>query len=160
MAEVAAKTPGDILAFHFGISGGITPRLMTRIAPIYELDPAEADQLNKILEGLYKIFVEKDATIPEINTLAHSSTGFEAVDAKFTIDSAARKRLKDLFERRDSSDESARGLEAEKYSLIYVRLEGNMILGKGPRYSISVPAIWSAHPVASADTEGSTLWLL
>lgn len=113
--------------FHFGLSEGITTRLIQVIAKSLQTTPEETTQLQNILQGLYKIFVEKDATHLEINPLGRTPTQrLLAIDSNFTIDDAASKRQKDLFDLRDTTHEVAEEVEAEKYGLVYVRMDGNI----------------------------------
>lgn len=124
--SVTANSPEKLSTFPFGISTGITPELLGRIAQRLGIDPTEMRNLNSTLQGLYRLFIEKDATLLEINPLVKSANGFQALDAKFTFDDAAEKRQKDLFDLRDSAHEVVEEIEAEKYGLVYVRMEGNI----------------------------------
>lgn len=124
--SVAAESPEKLFTFHFGISTGITPDLVASIAQKLNISPAEARNLQSTLQGLYRIFTEKDATLLEINPLAKSGEVFQALDAKFTFDNAAKRRQKELFSAQDPAHEVVEEAEADKYGLVYVRMEGNI----------------------------------
>ncbi|PKS12591.1 hypothetical protein jhhlp_000799 [Lomentospora prolificans] len=123
----AKETPGNLHSFHFKLSEGIAPELMKNIAASLGISQVETSNLKNILDRLYKIFAEKDATLLEINPLVLSANGsFTAVDAEFSFDNAAEKRQKDLFALRDFAQEVPEEVEAEQYGLVYVRMDGNI----------------------------------
>ncbi|MGH8459849.1 MAG: succinate--CoA ligase subunit beta, partial [Nevskiales bacterium] len=92
-------------------------------------------QLQKILEGLYRIFNECDASMVEVNPLIVTQDGrLMALDAKLNFDDNALYRHKDIAAQRDSSQEEETEREAAKYDLNYVTLEGDigcMVNGAG-----------------------------
>ncbi|KEZ46301.1 Succinyl-CoA ligase [ADP-forming] subunit beta, mitochondrial [Scedosporium apiospermum] len=123
----AKQTPEQLHSFHFKLSDGITPELMEKVSSTLGTSQVETNNLKDILERLYKIFAEKDATLLEINPLVRSANGsFTGVDAKFSFDKAAERRQKELFALRDSAQEVPEEVEAEQYGLIYVRMDGNI----------------------------------
>ena len=76
---------------------------------------------------MHKLFKDKDATLLEVNPLVKSEGGrFTCIDAKFSFDNAAEKRQKDIFALRESTPSEANEMEAEKYGLVYIRLDGNI----------------------------------
>jgi succinyl-CoA synthetase beta subunit len=85
--------------------------------------------------ALYKAFVEKDASIAEINPLVVTGSGdVMALDAKLNFDSNALFRHKDIVELRDLEEEDAKEIQASKYDLSYIALDGNigcMVNGAG-----------------------------
>lgn len=124
---VAKEHPEELFTFHFKISEGITGKLVGQIAKSLNASADESKNLETLLNGMYKIFVDKDATLLEINPLVRTAdNNFTCLDAKFTFDNAAEKRQKDLFALRDSQHEIPEEVEAEKYGLVYVRMEGNI----------------------------------
>lgn len=113
--------------FHFSLSSGITPELLDRMAERLELSPEMSRKFGDILQGLFAIFKDKDASLLEVNSLVCSADGnLTCSDAKFTFDDAAHTRQKELFSLRDKSHEVQEEVEAERYGLIYVRMEGNI----------------------------------
>ncbi|KAH6972330.1 hypothetical protein BKA56DRAFT_635357 [Ilyonectria sp. MPI-CAGE-AT-0026] len=124
---IAKENPDELHTFKFSLTSGITAELVSRISERLKLPPKEVESLRKTLTGLYNLFVAKDATLLEINPLARSSNGtFTCLDAKFIFDPAAEKRQKELFALRDREKEVEEELEAEKYGLIYIKMDGNI----------------------------------
>lgn len=89
----------------------------------------------KLMLGLYQAFIDKDASIVEINPLVVTGQGdVVALDAKFNFDANALYRHKDIVELRDFDEEDPKEIEASKYDLSYISLEGNigcMVNGAG-----------------------------
>lgn len=89
----------------------------------------------KIMMGLYDVFIQKDASIIEINPLVTTGSGdVLALDAKINFDSNALFRHKDIVELRDLEEEDPKEIEASKYDLAYIALDGNigcMVNGAG-----------------------------
>ncbi|KAF5239225.1 hypothetical protein FANTH_10027 [Fusarium anthophilum] len=132
--EDAAKSDGSLNSFHFKFSDGITPDLISRIQASIGATVNEIDKLNGILTRLWDLFVSKDATMLEINPLVRTADGFKCLDAKFTFDDAAVSRQPDLFSLRDVQAEVSEEVEAQKYGLVYVKLDGtigNVVNGAG-----------------------------
>ncbi|KAF7558231.1 hypothetical protein G7Z17_g90 [Cylindrodendrum hubeiense] len=123
----AKENPDDLHSFKFSLTRGITHELISEVSARLEPSPMEVKSLGNILIRLYNLFVSKDATLLEINSLARSSNGtFTCLDARFTFDSAAEKRQKELFALRDAESEIEEELEAEKHGLIYIKMDGNI----------------------------------
>jgi succinyl-CoA synthetase beta subunit len=99
------------------------------------LPAGAAGKFVKLLESVYKAFVETDASMIEINPLILTKSGdLLALDAKVTFDDNAMYRHPDLKDLRDSSEEDPLEVEASKFSLNYIRLDGNigcMVNGAG-----------------------------
>ncbi len=82
---------------------------------------------NKFLEGLYKLYVESDCTAAEINPMVTTKDGeVLALDAKLNFDANALYRHKDIEDLRDLDEESEKEVEAAKYGLSYIELDGNI----------------------------------
>lgn len=120
--------PEKPFTFHFKISDGMTPELVAQISQRLNISPdsKQSQSLETILNGLYRIFTEKDATLIEIDPLVRAGDILTCRDAKFTFDDAAEKRQTDLFALRNSEQEIPEEVEAEKHGLVYVRMEGNV----------------------------------
>lgn len=133
--EVAAATPEKI--FHEVIDPvvGLTGFQARRMAYNMNIPTHLVNKAAKFMTGLYQVFVEKDASIVEINPLV--VTGDDqvlALDAKFNFDDNALYRHKDIVELRDFEEEDAKEIEASKYDLSYISLGGNigcMVNGAG-----------------------------
>ncbi|KZL68465.1 succinyl- synthetase beta [Colletotrichum incanum] len=119
--------PEDFHTFNFGFTKGITSEVVEKVSKCLDASPKEAENLQSILTRLYKIFTTKDAILLEIRSLARSSDGtLTCLDAKFTVDDAASKRQEDIFSVRDTMHEIPEEIEAEKYGLVYVKMDGNI----------------------------------
>jgi succinyl-CoA synthetase beta subunit len=133
--EVAAKTPEKIHKEYIDPGVGLQPFQANKIAYWLGMSAQEAKHAVKILLGLYKAYVETDATLLEINPLITTTDGrVFALDAKVNFDDNALFRHPDLRELRDISEEDPLEVEASKYGLNYIKLDGNvacMVNGAG-----------------------------
>jgi succinyl-CoA synthetase beta subunit len=133
--EVAARTPDKIVKEHIDRGTGIVPFEARKIAFAIGLDGAAAGKMVKLLDAIYRAFVETDASLIEINPLIVTASGdLLALDAKVSFDDNALYRHPDLKDLRDLSEEDPLEVEASKFSLNYIRLDGNigcMVNGAG-----------------------------
>ena len=133
--EVAAREPERILREYVAPGTGIVAFQARKIAFGMGLDAAPVQKLVKLLDALYRAFVETDASLIEINPLIVTKSGdLLALDAKVTFDDNALYRHPDLRDLRDLSEEDPLEVEASKFSLNYIRLDGNigcMVNGAG-----------------------------
>ena len=133
--EVAATHPEKILREHVDPATGVVPFQARKLAFAMGLGAGPAGRMVKVLESIYKAFVETDASMIEINPLILTKGGdLIALDAKVTFDDNALYRHPDLREFRDLSEEDPLEVEASKFSLNYIRLDGNigcMVNGAG-----------------------------
>jgi len=133
--EVAASTPEKILKEHIDRAIGIVPFEARKLAFGIGLEAAEANTMVKLLDAIYQAFTETDASLIEINPLIVTKSGdLLALDAKVTFDDNALYRHPDLKDLRDLTEEDPLEVEASKFSLNYIRLDGNigcMVNGAG-----------------------------
>ena len=133
--EVAEKTPEKIFKEEIDPIVGLTAFQARRIAFNINIPTKLVGQAVKFMMGLYKAYVEKDCSIAEINPLVVTGDGrVMALDAKLNFDSNALYRQKDILEYRDLEEEDPKEIEASKYDLSYVALDGNigcMVNGAG-----------------------------
>jgi succinyl-CoA synthetase beta subunit len=133
--EVAAKTPEKIVTVAIHPATGLLPFQARRLAYGLGLDKAQVKQFSKIVGALYKLFVEKDASLVEVNPLITTGAGdVMALDAKINIEDNALFRQKDLAELRDVSQEDEKEAQAHEHELNYVSLDGDiacMVNGAG-----------------------------
>lgn len=133
--EVAEKTPEKIFKEVVDPVVGLTGFQARRLAFNIKIPNELVGQAVKFMMGLYKVFVEKDCSIAEINPLVTTGDGrVIALDAKFNFDSNALYRQKDILAYRDLEEEDAKEIEASKYDLSYISLDGNigcMVNGAG-----------------------------
>ncbi len=133
--EVAAETPEKILSVAIDPITGMKPHHARSIAFSLGLEGKQIGSAVKFLLGIYKCFVDKDASQIEINPLVVTGGGeVIALDAKMNFDDNALFRHKDIEELRDETEEDPAELEAGKYELNYVKLDGSigcMVNGAG-----------------------------
>ncbi|GHD59555.1 succinate--CoA ligase [ADP-forming] subunit beta [Thalassobaculum fulvum] len=133
--EVAAHTPEKILTVPIDPVTGMSGHYARRIAFGLGLEGKQVSAAVKFLTALYKSFVDLDASLMEINPLVVTGAGdVMALDAKMNFDDNALFRHPDIAELRDEDEEDPAELEAGKYELNYVKLDGNigcMVNGAG-----------------------------
>ncbi|WP_102692679.1 ADP-forming succinate--CoA ligase subunit beta [Rummeliibacillus pycnus] len=133
--EVAAETPEKIFKEVVDPVLGLTGFQARRLAFNMNIPDNLINKTANLMLGLYKAFTEKDASVLEINPLAITGDGeVQALDAKFNFDSNALYRHKDIVELRDFDEEDQKEIEASKYDLNYVTLDGSigcMVNGAG-----------------------------
>ncbi|MED5368334.1 MAG: ADP-forming succinate--CoA ligase subunit beta [Pseudomonadota bacterium] len=133
--EVAAETPEKILTVGIDPVGDITDANGQEIAAALKLSGDQVDQCVILVKNLYKAFVDTDMSLLEINPLVVDGTGdLICLDAKVNFDSNALYRHDDIVELRDLSEEDPAEVEASKYDLSYVKLDGSigcMVNGAG-----------------------------
>jgi succinyl-CoA synthetase beta subunit len=133
--SVAAKTPGKILRVPVDPSLGLMPYQTRKIAAMLGLKGPLMNKAVKLLSNLYKLFVECDCSMVEINPLVVTAQGnLLALDAKFNFDDNALYRQPAIVAMRDTSEEDPREVAAAEHSLNYIGLDGNiacMVNGAG-----------------------------
>jgi succinyl-CoA synthetase beta subunit len=133
--EVAAKEPDKILREQIDPGTGVIPFQARKLAFGMGLGSGPANKLAKLLDSIYKAFIETDASMIEVNPLILTKGGdLLALDAKVSFDDNALYRHPDLRDLRDLGEEDPLEVEASKFSLNYIRLEGNigcMVNGAG-----------------------------
>ncbi len=133
--EVAANTPEKIFKEEIDPVIGLMPYQARRIAFNINIPHDLVNQAVKFMIGLYNAYIEKDCSIAEINPLVVTGDGkVMALDAKLNFDSNALYRQKDIVEYRDLEEEDPKEIEASKYDLSYISLDGNigcMVNGAG-----------------------------
>ncbi|MGI8152407.1 ADP-forming succinate--CoA ligase subunit beta [Staphylococcus haemolyticus] len=133
--EVAAKTPEKIFKETIDPVVGLSPYQARRIAFNINIPKESINKAAKFLISLYNVFIEKDCSIVEINPLVTTGEGeVLALDAKINFDDNALFRHKDIQELRDLEEEDPKEIEASKYDLSYIALDGDigcMVNGAG-----------------------------
>jgi len=133
--EVAAKEPEKILREQIDPGTGVIPFQARKLAFGMGLGSGPANKLVKLLDSIYKAFIETDASMIEVNPLILTKGGdLLALDAKISFDDNALYRHPDLRDLRDLGEEDPLEVEASKFSLNYIRLDGNigcMVNGAG-----------------------------
>ena len=133
--EVAAKDPDAIHKVYIDPAVGFQPYQARQLAFALGLKPTQLNQAVGFMLGLYKAYVETDASLLEINPfITTKDDKLFALDCKINFDDNAIFRHKDLKELRDTAEEDPLEVEASKYALNYIKLDGNiacMVNGAG-----------------------------
>ncbi|MXZ48981.1 MAG: ADP-forming succinate--CoA ligase subunit beta [Candidatus Dadabacteria bacterium] len=125
--EVAAKSPEKIIKEHVDISLGIQPYQCRKIAYFMGLEGGAVRQAVSFITSLYRVFIEKDCSLAEINPLVLTSDGnIVALDAKINFDDNALFRHRDIAGLRDRDEEDPLELEASDAGISFVKLDGNI----------------------------------
>ncbi len=125
--EVAARSPEKIIKEHVDISLGIQPYQCRKIAYFMGLEGGAVRQAVSFISSLYRVFIEKDCSLAEINPLVLTSDGtIAALDAKINFDDNALFRHRDIAGLRDRDEEDPLELEASDAGISFVKLDGNI----------------------------------
>lgn len=157
--EVAASTPEKILSFSVDPATGYQAFHGRRIAFTLGLEGKQIKQCVALMDLLYKAFVEKDMEMLEINPLIVTDSGdMKVLDAKVSFDGNALYRHPDISELRDETEEDAKELEASKYDLNYITLDGEigcMVNGAGlAMATMDIIKLYGAEPANFLDVGG------
>ena len=125
--EVAAKTPEKIHKVFVDPKAGLTDREADEVARKIGIPAASVPAARAMLKGLYKVFDETDASLAEINPMILTGDGrVVALDAKLNFDANALFRHPDIVEMRDLDEEDPAEVEASKFDLSYISLDGDI----------------------------------
>ena len=158
--EVAAATPEKILSFSVDPATGFQAYHGRRIAFSLGLEGAQVKQCVALMGTLYRAFIEKDMEMLEINPLIVGDDGaLKVLDAKVGFDGNAVYRHADIAELRDVTEEDPKELEASKYDLNYIALDGEigcMVNGAGlAMATMDIIKLYGASPANFLDVGGS-----
>ncbi len=133
--EIAAKHHDKILTIPIGMDGSVKPYHLLRLGKFMGWEKETLEEGMKIAAALGKLFIEKDASLLEINPLVKSKDGkLWALDAKLSVDDNALYRQPEIVAYYDPSQQSSNEVAAKKHDLAYIALEGNigcMVNGAG-----------------------------
>ncbi len=158
--EVAEHHPEKIMSVNVDPAAGLSGFHCRKLAFGLKLESGEqVKSFTKFVTALYRMFVEKDASMLEINPLVVTGKGeIIALDAKMEFDSNALYRHPEVVAMRDESEEDAMDLEASKNELNYVRLDGNigcMVNGAGlAMATMDIIKLYGAEPANFLDVGG------
>ena len=156
---VAANSPEKILSFSIDPTTSFQPYHGRRIAFMLGLEGKQLKQCVSLIKTLYRLFVEKDMEMLEINPLIVSGSGdLKCLDAKMGFDGNATYRHADIAELRDVTEEDPKELEASKYDLNYIALDGEigcMVNGAGlAMATMDIIKLYGAEPANFLDVGG------
>ena len=157
--EVAAATPEKILSFSVDPASGLSDFHGRRVAFALGLEGAQVKQCVALVKTLYKLFVEKDMEMLEINPLIVTPDGnLKCLDAKMGFDGNALYRHPDIMELRDTTEEDPKELQASKFDLNYIALDGEigcMVNGAGlAMATMDIIKLYGAEPANFLDVGG------
>ncbi len=157
--EVAADTPEKILSFSVDPTTGYQAYHGRRIAFMLKLEGKQIKQCVALMGTLYRLFIEKDVEMLEINPLIVTDGGdLKCLDAKMGFDGNAVYRHPDIAELRDTTEEDPKELEASKYDLNYIALDGEigcMVNGAGlAMATMDIIKLYGAEPANFLDVGG------
>jgi succinyl-CoA synthetase beta subunit len=157
--EVAAKAPDKIQKCYIDPFAGLSAEQAAEVAREIHVPDALTQQAVALLQGLYKAFDETDASLVEINPLAVTGDGrVLALDAKMTFDDNALFRHPDIQALRDLDEEDEVEIEASKFGLSYISLDGNigcLVNGAGlAMATMDIIKLYGASPANFLDVGG------
>ena len=157
--EVAAKTPDRIHTVFVDPAAGVTDAGADGIARRIGITDAAVPQTRALLQGLYRAFDQSDASLAEINPLIVAGDGrVIALDAKFNFDDNGLFRHPDIVEMRDFDEEDPAEIEASKFDLSYISLDGDigcLVNGAGlAMATMDVIKLYGGEPANFLDVGG------
>jgi succinyl-CoA synthetase beta subunit len=157
--EVAAKTPEKIIKVFVNPLLGLQGYHCRQLAFGLNLPPAAVKSFTPMIQNLYRLFVEYDCSLVEINPLVITAeAAVIALDAKVNFDDNALFRHKDILEFRDLDEENPLEVEASKFNLNYINLDGNvgnMVNGAGlAMATMDIIKLAGAEPANFLDVGG------
>jgi succinyl-CoA synthetase beta subunit len=156
---VAEHTPDKIISVAVNPDTGVTDADVATLVSALKLDGAAAADARSVFPALYKAFVEKDMSLLEINPLIVMTDGhLRVLDAKVSFDNNAGFRHPELADLRDLTEEDEKEIEASKFDLAYVALEGDigcMVNGAGlAMATMDIIKLYGAEPANFLDVGG------
>ncbi len=157
--KVAHDTPEKIVTVHIDPAAGYQPYVGRRIAAALKLEGDLVKQCVKMIGQLYKAFVDKDMSLLEVNPLVVTKDNqLVCLDAKVNFDSNALYRHPEILELRDLTEEDPKEIEASKYDLSYVALDGTigcMVNGAGlAMATMDIIKLYGEEPANFLDVGG------
>ncbi len=158
--KVAHDTPEKIFTMSIDPASGYFPFHGRKIAFALGLTGDQINQCVKLVGNLYRMFVEKDMSLLEINPLVVTKDGnLSCLDGKMNFDSNALFRQKDIVAMRDLAEEDASEIEASKHDLAYVKLDGTigcLVNGAGlAMATMDIIKLYGLEPANFLDVGGS-----
>ncbi len=157
--KVAEESPEKITKEWIEPSVGLRPFQVNKIGYGLGFGPEQTGKLRNIITGLYRAFYEKDCLLAEINPLVLTKEGeFVALDAKMNFDDNGLYRHREISMLRDPNEETPLEVEASKYNLNYIKLDGNvgcMVNGAGlAMATMDIIKVLGAEPANFLDVGG------
>jgi len=156
---VAAETPEKIFTLPIAYDKGVTAADIEKLNNALKLEDKAREDGKKLFLLLYKAFTDKDMSLLEINPLIVMKNGrLRVLDCKASFDNNALFRHPDILELRDVTEEDPKEIEASKYGLSYIALEGNigcMVNGAGlAMATMDIIKLYGGRPANFLDVGG------
>ena len=157
--EVAIKSPEKILTTKVDLDNEISDENCNKIISIFNLDEETKEQGISLIKSIYKLFIETDANLIEINPLILTKEKeLICLDAKMNFDGNALFRHPELIELRDLNEEEETEIEASKHDLAYIKLDGTigcMVNGAGlAMATMDIIKLYGKEPANFLDVGG------
>ncbi len=157
--KVAAESPEKIITTKIDLKNNIEEKEVSNILKPFNLTNIQKDSAKKIIEALYKILIEKDGGLIEINPLVVTKDqNLICLDAKMNFDDNAMFRRPDILELRDLDEEEPAEIEASKNELAYIKLNGSigcMVNGAGlAMATMDIIKLYGQEPANFLDVGG------
>ena len=157
--EVANKTPEKITTTRVSLSKGLTKEDITQVLKPYQLPSESIEQAEKLIKSIFKALLNTDANLIEVNPLILTKENqVLCLDAKINFDANALYRHPDILELRDFDEEDPAEIEASKYDLAYIKLDGEigcMVNGAGlAMATMDIIKLYGSEPANFLDVGG------
>ncbi len=157
--KVAEENPKKIFTSKFNIIDKLEENELNKLIKIFNLDENQKLEAKKLLVSIYKILIEKDASLIEINPLIiNKEKKIVCLDAKMTFDDNAMYRQPDILKLRDLNEEEPAEIEASKNDLAYIKLNGSigcMVNGAGlAMATMDIIKLYGKEPANFLDVGG------
>jgi succinyl-CoA synthetase beta subunit len=133
--EVALKNPNNVITYKLDYKDKISDEEAEKVISIFNLKNSTKNQTRKIVQSIYQAFIKTDASLIEINPLVITKKGnILCLDAKINLDDNGLYRHSEILKLRDLNEEEPAEIEASKYDLSYIKLNGKigcMVNGAG-----------------------------
>ena len=157
--EVAKNNPEKILTTKVGFKDQISDEDCKQIIEIFNLDKEAYEEAQKLIKSIYKMFIEKDASLVEINPLILTKDNkIVCLDAKMKFDDNALFKHPEIIDLRDLNEEEETEIEASKHDLAYIKLDGKigcMVNGAGlAMATMDIIKLYGEEPANFLDVGG------
>ena len=157
--EVAVKSPEKIITTKVDFNESISEEDCNKIIKIFDLDKDASKQAINLIKSIYKMFIDTDANLVEINPLILTKQNkIVCLDAKMTFDENALFKHPEIQKLRDFNEEEETEIEASKYDLAYIKLDGNigcMVNGAGlAMATMDIIKLYGEEPANFLDVGG------
>jgi len=156
---VAEETPDKIHTIDIELDSGVDAATVAKLVSAFELTDTAAEEAASLFPALYEAFTTEDMSLLEINPLIVMGNGsLRVLDAKVSIDGNALFRHEDTMKLRDETEEDEKEIEASKYDLAYIALDGDigcMVNGAGlAMATMDMIKLYGAEPANFLDVGG------